>query len=48
MIVWKADVISVDILKVVADDDMSNEQIDFTIQAILASPLDVKLGSCDA
>ena len=48
VIVWKADVISVDILQVVADNDMSREQIDFTIQAILASPLDVQLGSCDA
>ena len=46
MIVGKADEISVDILEVVADDNMSREQIDFTIQAILASPLDVQLGSC--
>ena len=46
VIVGKADVISVDILEVVADDDTSNEQIDFTVQAILASPLDVELGSC--
>ena len=46
MIVGKADEISVDILEVDADDNMSREQIDFTIQAILASPLDVQLGSC--
>ena len=46
VIVGKTDVISVDILEVVADDDTSNEQIDFTVQAILASPLDVELGSC--
>ena len=46
VIIGKADVISVDILEVVADNDMSREQIDFTIQAILASPLDVQLGSC--
>ena len=44
--VWKADVISVHILEIVADNDMSNEQIDFSIQAVLASPLDVQLGSC--
>ena len=44
--VGKTDVISVDIREVVADDDMSNEQVDFAIQAILASPLDVQLGSC--
>ena len=41
----KADEISIDILEVVAGDDMSREQIDFAIQAILASPLDVQLGS---
>ena len=46
MFIGKADEISVDILEVVAGDDMSREQIDFTIQAILASPLDVQLGSC--
>ena len=45
MIIGKTDVISVDILEVVADDDMSSEQVDFTIQAILASPFDVQLGS---
>ena len=44
--VGKTDVFSVDILEFVADDDMSRKQIDFTIQAILASPLDVQLGSC--
>ena len=43
--VGKANVFSIDILEVVAGDDMSNEQIDFTPQAFAVSPLDVQLGS---
>ena len=46
MIIGKAYEVSVRILEVVAGGDVPNEQVDFSLETAIASPVDVQLRIC--